>query len=242
MGGIGELKLFRAAGSDIRWSAAGGYNATHARTPIEDATDLVVAGKMTFWGTMPAFTTAGLFLLRRIGGDALWFGAHFEGGVHKIGWRATVNGVAGAINVLVTPATNAPYYLRVRKAADVGPTHWTLEYSTSGFEAMTATTVNAGIADPDYAGFGATTTLSSIGSDLTVNFDDFSARVPRGRRGWHWYAYRDPGLPGTADLVGANVTVRTLKPAHTHAYAISSRSLLCDSDSSVCDGGPMGGL
>jgi hypothetical protein len=237
----GELQLFRAGGSNLLFSAAAGWNPCHARLPIEDATGMAIGAKMTFWGGLPPFTMAGLSLYERVSQDALFFGVRFSGGAHKIGWQAVVAGVAVAWTNL-DDATNAPWWFRILRDAAAGAGRYKLQYSATGFDAMTSVDVNVGIANPNNAGLGAVSSVTPTGADLTVTFDDFFARVPLSQRGFHWYAYRDPGLPGAVDLLGANTTVRTLKPAHTHAYAVTSRSLLCDSDASVCDGGPMGGL
>lgn len=237
----GEVQLFRPATSDLRFDVANGFNANHLRTPITSAAQLVAGAKMTFHGHLPSFSTAGVFLYHRRGNDALWFGVRFELGFHKIGWRALVGGVMGAFTVL-DDATNAPWWFRARRDDEAGAGCYKLDYSSTGFDAMTTVSVNAGIVEPDYVGVGAVGTGSMIGSDLTVTFDDFLLREPGGTRACHWYAFRDLGLPGSPDLAGANAVVRTIKPAHTYAAAITSRSLLCDDASSGCDVGPLGGL
>jgi hypothetical protein len=239
----GELQLAVAAPANMRFDNVGGWHPYHARTPVDVATAMIAQVKVTFWGGVPANVTAGLFLYHHGTHDALWFGPRFEGGVHKIVWQATVGGVAGAVHVLVNPASNAAYYLRARKVDAAGASHWTLEWNTTGFaDAMTSTTVATGIHAPNYVGVAAMDTAGGTGSDLAVTFDDFLARLPRGRRAFHWYALRDPGLPGSPDMLGANAVVRTIKPAHTYGAAIQSRSLLCDDTASGCDRGPMGGL
>jgi hypothetical protein len=239
----GQLQLFAAAGTDIRHTAAGGWQWHHCRMPIEDAVGLVVQTKLTFHGSLPSFATAGLFLYERVSQDALFFGAHYEGGVYRIGWRKVSAGVDGGWTDLENPAANATYYLRATRVPSASHfAHWKLEWSTTGFDAMSSTTIIPNLPDPNNAGLAATSSAPMVAPDLTVTFDDFLARVPRSTRGWHWYAFRNPDLAGSPDMLGANATLKTLKPAHTHAYAVTSRSLLCDTDGSVCDGGPLGDL
>ncbi len=238
----GALVLHRAAGSDLRYSPppGGTLSPCHARLAVDDTTDLLAQVKVS-WTSLPAFSTVGLFMHNRRTNDSLWFGVRFEGGIYKIGWQQLKAGVLSAFTVVETPTTNVVHYLRVTKGAAAGD--YTLRWSTIGFNSMSsALIVGAGMAAPENVGVAAMSTMALIGSDLDATFDDFFVRAPRSRRAFHWYALRAPGLPGAADLLGANTTMRTIKPAHTHAYAITSRSLLCDSDGSVCDGGPMGAI
>jgi hypothetical protein len=240
----GALQVSRALGDDLR-AVPEYWSPCHVRASVDSHVDLVVQVKLaTFWAALPANTIVGLFLYNRRSNDALWFGVANDGGTRKVGWRQYKAGVLSALNVLSSPATDAAHYLRIRKLSATGAAFYELQWSTVSFDASTGSvqTISTGLTEPEHVGAAAMSTDAALGAALVATFDDFLTRAPRSRRGFYWYAFRDPGLPGSADLLGANATVKTIKPAHTHAYAIRSRSLLCDDDASVCDGGPLGGL
>lgn len=79
-------------------------------------------------------------------------------------------------------------------------------------------------------------------ANIDASFDDVLLRVPFGSRSLRWYAFRDPALPGTPDLVGAHGAIQRLKHANTEATVITTKSLLCDSSNSGCDRGPLGAI
>jgi hypothetical protein len=108
-------------------------------------------------------------------------------------------------------------------------------------DVWTGVDVTGHVVAPDYAGPGATSAGAIVGA-LDARFDDFLARTPEGTRPFNWYAYRDPLLPGTPDIQGARALVRKMKPAHTHAAAITRLAVLCDSSETSCDREPLGGI
>jgi len=203
---------------------------------------IVVAAKVTAIPSWSPGTIVGLVLLRKVNGHTLWYGVRDAGGTYEIVARS-YTGAAWTTTMLTTvgggwtPA--APIWLRVRADADT-PGSYVLEYSTTSATAgyVTATVLGRVVA-PEWAGVGAWGGDGSAALD--ARFDDFVARTPQGTRPFAWYAYRDPGLPGEPDMVGARVTIRKLKPAHTHGAAIATRQVLCDDPNTGCDREPMGG-
>lgn len=79
-------------------------------------------------------------------------------------------------------------------------------------------------------------------ANIDVSFDDALIRAPFGGRSSRWYVFRDPTLPGAADLQAGHGAIQRLKHAHIGATVITAKSLLCDDVNSGCDRGPMGAL
>jgi hypothetical protein len=92
----------------------------------------------------------------------------------------------------------------------------------------------------EWVGLGVVGTDSSASGATSLSCTELRLFEPKGNRPLNWYVY-SPDT--TADLNLANLIVRKVKPAHTHAAAITSMSLLCDDETRPgCDYGPMGGL
>lgn len=252
----GRLRLSALSADAARWDES--YREpVHARTALYVASGgvperqaaarrgCIVQVKMDNISTVPSETLVGLMLYSFVSGDALWFGILNDGGYWKLGYRSFVSGVASSFTEMENFGPSDPTsYLRATSSSTVDGT-WTLEFLASSFDgaALFSATVALGAAfEPDYAALAAYKDDTSFGANFSADFDDFLARSPQSERAYAWYAYRDPGDPGAPDMIGANKTVRKLRPAHTHAAAISSRSLLCDDEGSGCDLGPMGAL
>lgn len=235
------LQLSLAISSDIRFDPAAAWSPCHLRTPVDNDEDLIVQVKLsTYWANLPTTAIVGLFLYNRVTNDALWFGVKNDGGTRKLGWVQLKSGVLGAFTTLVNPSTDAAYYLRIVRNVVVGS--YSLYYSTTDFVTGTSVGITGAIENVTNVGMAAMATASALAAALTATFDDFLVRTPQGGRAFHWYAYRDLLLSGSPDMFAADGIIKTIKPAHTYAHAITSMSLLCDDDGSVCDGGPMGGI
>lgn len=52
---------------------------------------------------------------------------------------------------------------------------------------------------------------------------------------YRFFVYRNPALPGTADLVAAQALVDQMSHSHTSGHVIESISFLCDSALSLCE-------
>lgn len=236
-----EVQLQVLSG-DMRFDPAGALNPYHLRMPIDNEDGLIVQAKLsTYWLALPTDVIVGLFLYNRATNDALWFGIKNVSSVpsRQLGWVALKNGVLGAFNALVNPSTDAAYYLRITRTASG---NYLLYWSTVDFIAGTSAPVIGSITNVQDVGLAAMGPTNPTGSTLTATFDDFLARIPKGKRAFHWYAWRDPVDPGSPDMEAADRIVQTVKPAHTTAAAVLSLSLLCDNDTGLCDHTPLGGV
>lgn len=52
---------------------------------------------------------------------------------------------------------------------------------------------------------------------------------------YRFFVYRDPALPGTLDLEGAQALVDDISPSQTAGYVVESIDFLCDDTYSLCD-------
>lgn len=246
------LKVVEGAGNDIRWDPTRAD--CHVRTPLADASfpvplptmDFVAQVKLaTYWATLPTNTIVGLFAYNRRSNNAIWFGVKDVTGTRKLGYQIFANNAMGSFVSLVNPSLDQAYWLRFSpKAAGGGASDLVFSWSTTGpSSGFTTSTVTTGITDIEWCGVAAMSTDASLASNLQATFDDFVLLPYNGDRPLHWYAYRDPGLAGTADLTGAELLALKVKPAHTYAAAIESLSVLCDDTrDGLCDRGPMGAL
>jgi len=238
---LNALQVSRLAGADIRFDPTTALSPCHLRMPVDNDEGLIAQVKLvTYWADLPSTAIVGLYLYNRLTNDSLWFGVKNDGGTRKLGWVQLKAGVLGSFTALANPSTDAAYYLRITRNTAEGS--YELFWSLTDFVAGSKVNISSSIQDVEWAGVAAMATASGLGSNLLATFDNFTCRIPHGDRAFHWYAYRDPMLPGTPDMFAAQNIVRTIKPAHTYAYAITSLSLLCDDTGSGCDAGPMGGI
>jgi hypothetical protein len=228
------LQAIATVGADLRGARA------VVALPSGDGA-LAVEGEIVRVDTFPPDVLIGLQLADSVTHDALWFGVRNDGGTYRVAWRTTIAGVHGAVTDLATyDAINLSLRLRVLRDP-AGGGGYELQYSIS--DAAYVSTVIAGAVDvPTLAGFAVDGTDSAIGSGLAAYFDEFLTHAPEGKNTLHWYAYRDPLLPGSADMQGARITVQKMKPAHTVAAAVSRLIVICDDAETVCDREPIGGL
>jgi len=63
----------------------------------------------------------------------------------------------------------------------------------------------------------------------------FAASINDVREIFRFFIYRDPTLPGTADIASAQALVDKIKASHTVGTVIESVNLLCDDSHSLCD-------
>lgn len=238
----GVLTGTSSLGADMRWDGQV-KNAYRCMTPMSSGVGRVaVVSKFTAY-TAFADTLAGLYLYNGRTHNALWFGFQNNAG-NKLGYISFKDGVQGAFTATADPApAPMPVWLRIIKDPDVAG-RYVLGYSLIGATGpFTETTVNGLLDDAEWAGYAFLGTDSSAAGAATITADDFTLITPNGTRPCTWYVYRDPLLAGVGDMVGANAALKKLKPAHTHAAAITSKSLKCDSIADGgCDRGPMGAL
>lgn len=248
----GKLRLAALAADDARWTR-------HARAPMHCRTPLYTASGaperhaaaragyvaqvnlVDYTIANPGDALVGLFLYNFARGRALWFGAWKNGGQYDLAYATHDGLVTSAFTNLASNIGTDNVRLRIREDA-ASADHLTLEWGTNSvsFDDLPDSAQISVTLAPDYVGLAALATATTLGGNLTVDFDDFEVRSPRSERAFHWYAMQDG--TGSPDMIGANQVLRKLRPAHTHTAAITSLSLLCDNAGSGCDRGPLGGI
>lgn len=237
-----DIELTVDAADTIRWGEGGVYEPCRIMTSMSSPAAFIAQAQLVGTSGICDTATLGLYLHNARSLDTLWFGVRNNGGTMELGYRSFKDGVMGAFQVMLTPAPAAPIWLRARQTAVSLPGQYKLAYSTtSAVAGFTEATVGSLLEAPEWAGIGAHAPGAIAG--ITEHVGEFTLITPNGTRPFCWYAYRDPLLAGAPDMIGANHLLRRLKPAHTHAAAITSKSLLCDDlDDGGCDRGPMGGI
>lgn len=183
----------------------------------------------------------GLHLFDRLSNDALWFGVQQAGTHRALGYYIYQNGIQTFVQ-LVASAPSLPIWLRVRPQT-LQDSMFTpiLGYSTTG--PTTGFTETGGVIftlnPPNNAGVGV------IGGNQTgalqATVANFEMIGYDGARPFDWFVYRDPGLAGTPDMVGAQLALSSARPAHARAGVCENTVVLCgDPRDGLCARGPMG--
>lgn len=240
------LRVTVAGGADVRWETQ--RLGRHARMALNrEGGRFFVSAKLVS-STLQADAGVGLLLNNGRSGNAIWFGVYNNAGTVQLGYRKVAGNVLGAWTPIVTPWASSPVWLRIYTPQgtgfSAGSGSYTFGYSTTGpTTGFVEQVIATGVTDPEWAGFGVFGTSAALVGAVTADFDDFTAYMPDGLRTFNWYVYRNPALGGDPDIVGGRLLVEKIKPAHTHATAIESMSVLCDNARyGLCDRGPMGGL
>lgn len=233
----GELRITVTSGTPVPVNVT--PNPCHVWTPIDRdkiATFFVHAyaqGKIADYAGLPSGAFVGMFLHARIGSRTFWFGVFNNPATatNQLGYcELNLAGYIIAFTALATIAAG-PIWLRIKVAPAVGifsgPTDAiTLSWSTIGpSTGFASATVNASPVY-DLVGFGVHT-VATPGVDIVARFDDFVLWTPESLRPFAWFAYRDPALAGSYDLIGACALARKVSPAHMYAAACASKSLIC---------------
>jgi hypothetical protein len=154
--------------------------------------------------------------------NAIVIGVHDVAGTRVIGAQIVEGYVAGAIVDYLLSVPD-PLWLLTRY---VGGGVYEVAYSatgpTSGFGS--ALQITGGPEGPLWCGFGVFGEDAALGGAAQVKFDDAHIYEPNGTRGLAWQAYRDPGLGGTYDMVGAELQIDKQGPAHAAGSAVTSKT------------------
>ena len=213
--------------------------------PIHRPDGLYHAARLTLTGLPADGGEAGLYLRHGYNGDHLFFGVRNTAGVYEVVSERFRGNVAVAAVTVHATVTNADRWLRITMPVDgtvlgtVADANVELSWSADGATYTTATVLWARAFY--WIGFYARGDASIV-TAVDVRFSEWLARTPYGDRPFNAYVYRDPGLGGSPDVLGASALLRRFRHAYVHSAAITSRSLLCDDTGSGCDLGPMGGI
>jgi len=173
-------------------------------------------------------------------GNYLLLGIGDVAGVFKIVTESFVGNVSQGLVVQATLGSNpAALWLHLYQLPASGS--WLAAWSTTSAIAGFATSTT--ITHPTLQNLGGCY-LRSTGAIAAprADFDDVTLRAPYGDRSLAAYVYRDPGLPGTLDVDGAQSAIVAIKHAFIDGAIITSKSVVCDDPGSLCDHGPMGGF
>lgn len=230
-----------ASTDDVRHDAsATGLHA--ALLALESQQGAVFQGARAAGSAIPAGAELGMVAVDFAVNSYLFFGVENNAGTIRVVYQQYVAGAAVSAKVVVATITNVPIWQRFRFSAD--GTKVTLEYSLTGPTTGFVTAVaNLGLLGVKFGwiGFHCRSTNTTLGGLVVEGFTDMRLRVPKSRRAFCWYVYRDPALPGAPDIGGGTAALRRLKHAHTKAAVITNKQLLCDDPSNGCDLGPTGG-
>lgn len=208
-------------------------------------------GRVVIWAKFSSVSTisdsiAGLHLWNWRTRNGIWLGGTFASGASRIGLAVLDDPINTGDPIQLSTSLFAygggTVWIRLIQDPD-DDTHWTAGVSTtSSTSGYTEVELNGMPTGFEWAGLGILGLDSSAAAQASVVCDEFYMDTPNGTRPFCWYAYRDPALAGDEDMLLANALVQRIKPSHTHAAAITTKSLKCDSSDSGCDRGPMGGL
>jgi len=81
-----------------------------------------------------------------------------------------------------------------------------------------------------------------LGGARDISIDNAIMRNPFGTRPYRWYVYRDPALPGTPDIIGAEAAVLRLQQSQTIGHVTTFKSMLADTVGAVADRTPSGAI
>lgn len=245
----GVLTVAKPLGADLRWYPGGAVANIRMPLPAVDGYQFCSVKLVSFWAGLPLNAFVGLWMQDRITRDAVWFGVQDVAGVRKLGWRTQVGDVLGAFTAVLDPMPDQAVWLRLETSrtgfsGGVNYPSYDLSWSVTGpSTGFTKTTIGYGAHVPAWAGIAVTCTDAATATALAAAFDDFKAFSWNGLRPFEWFLYRDPALPGTPDLAGAQALALRARPAHTLAGVCSSKSVLCDDPVyGLCDHGPCGAL
>jgi hypothetical protein len=184
----------------------------------------------------------GLFLCDGVSNDAIWFGIADVSGTSQLGYQIYSGHSMGSF-VPIAGLPARPMWLRVRPTtlkdhrleAILG---YSTTSSTTGF---TEVAPGISISAPTKAGIGSVGSTGSLAFSAT--FANFAMLAYDGARPYSWFAYRDPALGGSPDVMTAQGLLDVSRPAHTRAGVCRSVSLLWDDPrDGLWDRGPMGGF
>lgn len=173
-------------------------------------------------------------------GDYLLLGLRDTGGTFQIVTESFVGSVTQGLVVQATLPGN-PEALWLHLYQQATPGSWTAAWSTTS--AIAGYTLSPTITHPTLQNLGGYYLRSNGAMAVpTISFSDFVLRAPYGDRPFAAYVYRDAGYGGLTDVAGAHAVISAIKHAFIDGTIITSKSFLCDDDSSLCDRGPLGGF
>jgi len=240
----GHAVLSCAAADTIPWTAvASASTPVLARTTVPAELGVEVACKLTSLSLGENGAAVGVFLQNRVTGDVHLFGIKRNAGANKW-WYATI--LAGVFTETFGPtiAAGTSYWLRYVDRSAVSPGTADVTYQVDGTTYdgpwTTLATLPAMNGERQWCGLFMSDSTNPVVTGSSVNVESFRLYAPRSPIVFNWYIYRDPGLGGTPDLVGAQLVIDKMQPAHEDGTITAALSCLYDDPNSGYDLTPLG--
>lgn len=229
----GALRVQNAADIPLTSAKADWYTALTAADCDGRASQMIAKLVPT---TLAAGAEVGVVFFDWAQWSVLLFGLKNDAGTYKLVTEAFVAHASQGVTVRHTfVGLPAAVWLHLRQidpggggggfktsATDANYTAaWSTTSQTTGYTTSAPFSHRARF---QWAGMYARTTAGAANIDVAI--DDIVLRTPFAGRTSHWYAYRDPALPGSPDLVAAWGAIQRLKHAFTRASAITTKSFL----------------
>lgn len=251
--GPAEVTLDFGAGDDARWDESQNL-AVGMRTTNSAARGFQARLIVTDFNLGNEGDAFGLYYYHQPSGQALLCGVIETASGPRYFTRRIVGGVAtDTVYSNPAPIDTPPFQIRTRQrdwlpedVADlriefrrrVGVDDGT--FVTIGLAAADFVTGLPADAQPGWFGVFLLSADASPANPSDVTIAGIHSWAPWSRAVFDWFVYRDPGLGGSPDLAGAQLTLNRLKPAHTRGGVTESLGLLTDDPYSLTDLTPLG--
>lgn len=189
----------------------------------------------------------GIFMGDWVHGNYTLFGIRNVAGVYNYMQERFQNGISLGSFSLGTTALVAQYLhlQQLEGAGGFGAGTLTAQYQGQWGATLAALASSAlfnQVSAVQWVGLYARSIGGVVTTGIDVSWDDFTLRARYGERPFSWYVYRDPGLPGVPDLIGAQRSATRVAHAFTSVGVVANMTARCDSAASLCDNTPLGGI
>lgn len=227
----GECVMDSGGAQDLEWRGPVTAGASLRIWGLSSGVDAYVSGKVALLDDS-GDAMAGLVLGSRKRDEWFFFGVRQTAGtpLNELVWFKYAAGVSGAATVLDASWDTSPTWLTAHVLEDgTIDLRWGTSLANAQASAFPVN-VDPGIGIPEWAGFAVAAPGGSSPSDINAYFDDFFSHTPQGTQRFNFWAYRDPGLPGTYDLEGARLLMQRIALGHNRVGATSTRGMTLGDD------------
>lgn len=236
----GVLKASQTGNVDLRYDGSG--RSMMWLRSLSSGDDAWVGCKIAVVGDDVNGDAVGAVVLgRRLTNEWVWIGLRKpSAGVSDVVWFKYQQGVLDtAVTVIGSGTGSDPLFLWLHLLPD-GTIDVRWGSSDAAAKAAAPVNIAPGIGVAEYAGCSVAAPGGHASGNGEIDFDDLYNHCPNGHERFNWYAYRDPLLPGAANLDLARLVVARIKPAHTTGSACTTLSLKCGDPDNGCGQAPLG--